>query len=47
MFCKLFNNSFKKDKIRKQKRNIILRLHRRWTLSYLKERPLNKRLKII
>ena len=47
MFCKLFNNSFKKDKIRKQKRNIILRLHRRWILSYLKERPLDERLKII
>lgn len=47
MFCKLFNNSFKKDKRRQQKRNIILRLHGRWTLSYLKERPLNKRLKII
>ena len=46
MFCKLFNNSFKKDNIRKQKRNIILRLHRRWTLSYIKERPLDKRLKI-
>ena len=47
MFCKLFNNSFKKDKIRQQKRNIILRLYKRRTLSYLKERPLNKRLKII
>lgn len=47
MFCKLFNNSFKKDKKWKHIINFILRLHGRWSLSYLKERSLNKRLKII